>query len=154
MPTTTSEIVNVILSDLSSLGTVARPGVALTGRLQDSPSSRMAFSRPNILEQPNPARSGSSDGSAHIVLTLVFQVTGQLGLQGASDPLSLAHYDLGYRLRSMFHAPTAHVRTLASSVVVQQVDVLVAQENDGRTWAGSFALRVAFDEMPPETQST
>ncbi len=154
MPTTTAEIVSVILSDLSSLGTVARPGVALTSRLPDSPSTRMSFSRPDILETPDPTRPGSPDGSARIILTLVFQVQGQVGLQGASDPLSLAHYDLGYRLRSRFHAPGAQTRTLAQSVVVQQVEVRVAQENDGRNYAGSFALRVAFDEMPPETQST
>ena len=154
MPTT-SEIVGLVLSDLSSLGVIARPGQALTAAIPgDSPTLRMAFSRPDILEQPLPARPGSPDGSAHIVLTLVFQVQGQVGLQGTAEPLSLTHYDLGYHVRSRFHAPTAHTRTLAASVVVQQVEVRVAQENAGRTWAGSFALRVAFDETPPETSST
>lgn len=153
MPTT-SEIVSVVLSDLATLGTVANPGQSLSFRIPgDSPTLRMAFSRPDILEQTSTARPGSPDGSALVLLTLVFQVVGQMGLQGAIDPMSLAHYDLGYRIRSLFHAPTSHARSLAASVVVQQVEVRVAQENDGRTWAGAFSIRIAFDETPPETSS-
>ena len=154
MPTT-SEIVGLVLSDLASLGVIGRPGRALTEEVPgDSPTLRMAFSRPDILETPSPARPGSPDGSALISLLLVFQVMGLLGLQGEAEPLNLAHYDLGYQLRSRFHSPTAHVRTLANSAVVQRVEVRVAHENQGRMWAGAFELRLSFDEMPPETQSS
>lgn len=155
MSTRCSEVIAAILSDLGTLGSVARPGSALSASIPgDSPASRMAFSRPDILESPDPRRPGSPDGSASIALTLIFQVAGQVKLQGATDPLDLSFYDLGYRVRALFHSPTAHARTVASSVVVQRCEVRVAGENSGRTWAGSFELRVMYDEMPPETQST
>jgi hypothetical protein len=153
MPTT-SEIVGLVLSDLATLGVIARPGQALTAAIpSDSPTLRVAFSRPDILETPSAARPGSPDGSALITLLLVFQAAGHVGLQGAIDPPSLGHYDLGYHVRSRFHAPTAHVRTLANSAVVQRVEVRVGQENQAKMWFGAFELRVSFDEMPPETQS-
>jgi hypothetical protein len=154
MPTADpSEVVALLLQDLSTLGNVAPPGKALTAALPtDSPGRRFAFSWPSLRETPDPDRPGGPETGASIVGTFYFKFVGHVRLHGEVDP-PLALYDTGSRLRALFHNPRCAIRSACFSAVLGEVLVDVAMENQAKTFAGEFLLTVRYEDIAPETLS-
>jgi hypothetical protein len=143
-----SDVIRLVLADLATLGVVAKPGDAITRAVpEDSPSRRMAFSRPKLLEQTNAIASA---GNATITATLFFSFAGHVRLQGAVEPMDLDFYNTGSRLRALFHADSpCATRHAGFSVVVGPVGLAVGGENQGKFFEGDFTLTVRYEDAPP-----
>lgn len=154
MPTALpSDVVTLLLQDLSTLGNVAPPGKALTAALPtDSPGRRFAFSWPSLRETPDPNRPGGPESPASLVGTFYFKFVGHVRLRGEVDP-PLALYDTGSVLRALFHSPRCAIRSACFSAVMGEVLVDVAMENQAKTFAGEFLLTVRYDDQAPETET-
>lgn len=143
-----AEVIRLVLADLATLGVIARPGDAITRALQgDSPSRRLSFSRPKLLEQN---RSIASAGNATITATLFFSFAGHVRLQGSEEPMDLDFYNTGSRLRALFHADSpCATRQAGFSVVVGPVGLAIGGENQGKFFEGDFTLTVGYEDAPP-----
>lgn len=143
-----SDVIRLVLADLATLGVVAKPGDAITRAVpEDSPSRRMAFSRPKLLEQLN---TTAPAGNSTVTATLFFSFAGHVRLQGAVEPMDLDFYNTGSRLRALFHAdPPCATRQAGFSVNVGPVGLAVGGENQGKFFEGDFTLTVRYEDAPP-----
>ena len=148
-----SEMLTLIVGDLSSLGGICPPGQALASAVPGPHApNRMVFSWPALDEQPDPTRPGSQ--RTPIALICVFRFDYLLALAPGvryapgrePDAETFAAYDTGCRLRALFLGSCA-TRSAGYSVVVSGVTQNVASADSAqKTIGGSFSLTVRFDD--------